>query len=172
MKKLDHPNVVRMIEVLEEVEQDTLNIILEYVKNGSLMDLLKKTTVPLPMNKLRKYFRDIILGIEYCHKSAQIIHRDIKPENLLVDINDRVKISDFGVSQIMENGTDFIQNTAGSNYFFAPEICRGTKFRGTKSDIWAIGVTLYYMCYKKYPFRANEFPDLYHKIQTEEPVYP
>lgn len=62
------------------------------------MDLLKKTTVPLPMNKLRKYFRDIILGIEYCHKSAQIIHRDIKPENLLVDINDRVKISDFGVS--------------------------------------------------------------------------
>lgn len=72
-----------------------------------------------------------------------MIHRDIKPENLLLDDNDRVKIADFGVSFIMENGSDEIQNTAGSNYYFAPEVCQGTSFKGRKSDIWAVGVTLY-----------------------------
>ena len=52
-----------------------------------------------------------------------MIHRDIKPENLLIDENDRLKIADFGVSFIMENGSDEIATTAGSNYYFAPEVC-------------------------------------------------
>ena len=71
------------------------------------------------------------------------MHRDIKPENLLIDENDRLKIADFGVSFLMENGSDMITNTAGSNYYFSPEVCMGTNFKGRKSDIWAAGVTLY-----------------------------
>lgn len=97
-----------------------------------------------------------------------VIHRDIKPENLLIDENDRVKISDFGVSLIVENGADEIQSTAGSNYFFSPEICGGATYKGKKSDIWALGVTLYFVIYKKYPFNASNIPTLYTKIQNEE----
>ena len=52
-----------------------------------------------------------------------MIHRDIKPENLLIDENDRLKIADFGVSFLMENGSDMITTTAGSNYYFSPEVC-------------------------------------------------
>lgn len=57
------------------------------------------------------------------HECAGVIHRDIKPENLLIDENDKLKIADFGVSYIMENGCDEIATTAGSNYYFAPEVC-------------------------------------------------
>jgi serine/threonine protein kinase len=82
----------------------------------------------------------------------------------LIDENDRIKIADFGVSFIMENGCDEIATTAGSNYYFSPEVCQGTTFKGRKSDIWAAGITLYYMVYKKFPFNSNNIPDLYNKI--------
>lgn len=68
----------------------------------------------------------------------------------------------------MENGSDEIATTAGSNYFFAPEVCNGSTFKGRKSDIWAAGVTLYQMVFKKYPFTSNNIPDLYNKIQNKE----
>jgi len=100
------------------------------------------------------------------------VHRDIKPENLLIDENDRLRISDFGVSFLVENGCDEIQTTAGSNYFFSPEVCSGQVFKAKKSDIWSAGVTLYFMMFKKHPFTANNIPALYHKIMYEEPDYP
>ena len=92
------------------------------------------------------------------HECAGIVHRDLKPENLLIDEHDNLKISDFGVSYMIENGSDSIQSTAGSNYFFSPEICQGVSYKGKKSDIWAIGVTLYFMMFKKYPFNATSIP--------------
>ena len=103
---------------------------------------------PLSEELIRKYFRQLILAVEYCHESAKIIHRDIKPDNILLDENDEVKLSDFGVSYIMENGQDDIGTSAGSYYYFSPEACLGSTYKGRKSDIWACGVTLYYMIYK------------------------
>lgn len=105
MKKLDHENVVRLYEVLDDPSCDKLYIIMEYVKNGSLMVKLSKSKTLQPHN-LWKYFRDLITGLNYLHECAGIIHRDIKPENLLIDDNDKIKISDFGVSYIIENGCD------------------------------------------------------------------
>ena len=93
-----------------------------------------------------------------------IIHRDIKPENLLIDENDRVKITDFGVSLMAVNGDDHIKNAAGSTLYFSPEICSGKGYRGKKSDIWALGVTLYQLCFRKYPFYARVREQLYPMI--------
>ena len=103
--------------------------------------------------------------MEYCHENAKIIHRDIKPENILLDENDNVKLSDFGVSFMMENaGDDSLSNSAGSYYYFSPEACIGASYKGRKSDIWACGITLYFMIFKKHPFVSNMLPDLFRKI--------
>eukprot|EP00349_Pseudokeronopsis_sp_Brazil_P008174 CAMPEP_0202967920 /NCGR_PEP_ID=MMETSP1396-20130829/12969_1 /ASSEMBLY_ACC=CAM_ASM_000872 /TAXON_ID= /ORGANISM="Pseudokeronopsis sp., Strain Brazil" /LENGTH=163 /DNA_ID=CAMNT_0049693551 /DNA_START=1008 /DNA_END=1499 /DNA_ORIENTATION=+ len=163
MKKLDHPNIVNLVEVLDDPKVDKLYIIMEYVANGSLMRKIQKNK-NFSVQSSWKYFRDLILGLFYLHECAGVVHRDIKPENLLIDENDRLKIADFGVSFIMEAGSDEIQSTAGSDYYFAPEVCKGITFKGRKSDIWACGVTLYYMVYKKFPFVSNNRPDLYNKI--------
>ena len=73
-------------------------------------------------------------------------------------------MSDFGVSFIMENGSDEIETSAGSYYFFSPEACIGAIYKGKKNDIWACGVTLYFMIYKNYPFEASHIPELFNKI--------
>jgi serine/threonine protein kinase len=68
---------------------------------------------------------------------------------------------------MMENGCDDLNSTAGSNYYFSPEACLGSNFKGRQSDIWACGITLYFMMLKKHPFTSSNIPDLYRKIQFE-----
>lgn len=72
---------------------------------------------------------------------------------------------------MMENGSDNIGTSAGSYYYSSPEACLGVTYQGRKSDIWACGVTLYYMIYKRHPFEESLIPNLFKKIQTEEPSF-
>ena len=94
MKKLHHPNVVRLIEVLDQPGDDTIYIVMEYVGKYSVRRKLNKGT--LTPGQIWKYFRDVVVGLNYCHEVAGVIHRDIKPENLLLTNDGTVKISDFG----------------------------------------------------------------------------
>lgn len=138
--------------------------------NGNLEDMIQKQ--PLTEEECRLYFRDLISAVEYCHECAKIVHRDIKPENILIDDNNRIKLADFGVSFIMENGKDDIKTAAGSSCFQSPEACQGVNIKGKNIDIWACGVTLYRMMTRQYPFNGANVTDLYIKIINEQPVYP
>ena len=114
---------------------------------------------------MRRYFSQLVLALEYCHNELGIIHRDIKPDNLLIDANNNVKLSDFGVSQLLpQDGNDKIKSNAGSAYFYSPEACIGTMYRGRLNDIWACGITLFYMATGKYPFVSGEHSKLYRLI--------
>lgn len=172
LKKLDHENVVRLVEVIDQEDDDTIYIVMEYVGSLSLSKKISKENIPTA--QVWNYFRDMLLGLEYCHEVVGVIHRDIKPENLLITREGRVKISDFGCSHLIENGTDGLVKTVGSNYYFAPEVCKGQIHKGKPSDVWALGVTLYYMLFKDYPFKAgaNEYEVLYDKIINSDPPYP
>lgn len=80
----------------------------------------------LTEEKALKYFRGLLLGLDYIHNYAHVIHRDIKPENLLIDHEDNLKISDFGVSHIMEDSEDdHLKNKAGTKFFLPPEAFEG-----------------------------------------------
>ncbi|KAF9197647.1 hypothetical protein BGZ49_001822 [Haplosporangium sp. Z 27] len=99
MKKCIHPNVVRLIEVIDD--PTARKIYLEYMEGGEVRWKDVDDKPILPLDDARAIFRDVVLGLEYLHIQG-IIHRDIKPANLLLSGDGTVKISDFGVSHFSE----------------------------------------------------------------------
>ncbi|KAL5223562.1 hypothetical protein ABZP36_010201 [Zizania latifolia] len=157
MKMLDHPNIVNLIEVIDDPEIDKFYMVLEYVEQKLVCDN------GLGETSSRKYLRDIISGVMYLH-SHNIIHGDIKPDNLLITINGNVKIGDFSVSQIFEDDDDMLRRSPGTPVFTAPECCQGLTYHGRAADTWAVGVTLYCMVLGQYPFLGDTLQETYDKI--------
>jgi [calcium/calmodulin-dependent protein kinase] kinase len=169
-KKLKHPFIVKLFEVIDDEKSDKLYLIGELVNGGALMpDSL--TAEALPVEKVRRYFCMLIDAIYYLHFN-DIVHRDIKPGNILLDNDtDVIKLSDFGVSQVTQAGDSF-RNTAGTAAFLAPEMLTGDFFSAKKQDIWACGITLFMMVYGKTPFAAESVPDTYANIKLGTIVFP
>lgn len=167
LKKLDHPNVVQVYEIINDPQCSKAHIVMEYMSEGSLHSLVKNGKT-LSAELCWKYFREVLEGLEYCHEVAGVVHRDIKPENLLLGKDDRVKLADFGVSYMMSNGVDEDKATLGSSYYLAPEMCKGILYKGRQTDVWAAGVTLYQMATSKLPFEDSSVPGLYRVIVNNE----
>ncbi|KAJ0343155.1 hypothetical protein COL922a_000483 [Colletotrichum nupharicola] len=177
MKKLNHPNLVQLIEVLDDPEEDSLYMVLEMCKKGVVMKVgLGETATPYPEDSCRYWFRDLILGIEYLVHEQGVIHRDIKPDNLLLTEDDVLKIVDFGVSEMFEKPGDGMMTakSAGSPAFLAPELCvvRHGDVDGKAADIWSMGVSLYCLRYGKIPFEHDGVLEMYEAIKTESPRLP
>lgn len=88
--------MLKLVEILDDPNFDKIYVITELATNGTLND--KIMSKDFTKDKIRKYFRDLIYALEYCHDYADVVHRDIKPENILVDSEDNCKLADFGVS--------------------------------------------------------------------------
>ncbi|KLU89049.1 CAMKK/META protein kinase [Magnaporthiopsis poae ATCC 64411] len=170
MMKLNHPNLVQLIEVLDDPEEDSLYMVLEMCKKGVVMQVgLDQVAKPYPEETCRHWFRDLILGIEYLHAQS-IIHRDIKPDNLLLTNEDVLKVVDFGVSEMFEKADDMrTAKSAGSPAFLPPELCvaRHGNVSGTAADIWSMGVSLYCLRYGRIPFDKSTPLEIYEAIKTE-----
>ncbi|KAK7908572.1 hypothetical protein PG985_015875 [Apiospora marii] len=175
MKKLNHPNLVQLIEVLDDPEEDSLWMVLEMCKKGVVMKVgLDDRADPYPVERCRHWFRDLILGIEYLHAQG-VIHRDIKPDNLLLTEDDVLKIVDFGVSEIFEKPDVMMTaKSAGSPAFLPPELCiaKHGDVSGKAADIWAMGVTLYCLKYGRLPFKRDNVLDMYEAIRNDQPEIP
>ncbi|KAI0117549.1 Pkinase-domain-containing protein [Hypoxylon sp. NC0597] len=167
MKKLNHPNLVQLIEVLDDPENDSLYMVLEMCKKGVIMKVgLDEQADPYDDERCRLWFRDLILGIEY-----RVVHRDIKPDNLLLTEDDVLKIVDFGVSEIFEKPDSMMTSkNAGSPAFLPPELCQAGHgdVSGKAADVWSMGVSLYCLKYGRLPFRRDNVLDMYNAIRTEE----
>ncbi|XP_066585927.1 calcium/calmodulin-dependent protein kinase kinase 1 isoform X2 [Prorops nasuta] len=152
LKKLDHPNVVKLVEVLDDPDEDNLYLVFELVERGEVLQV--PTDKPLDEQTARKNFRDVIMGIEYLHYQ-RIVHRDIKPSNLLVDSEGRVKIADLGVSAELRASGELLSGPAGTPAFAAPETTTpGARYSGT-CDVWSLGVTLYCLVTGRIPWDGS-----------------
>lgn len=180
--------VVKLYEVIDEMETGFMYMVLEYALKGQVMTLQEGKTNPIDEDTSWKYFRDLISGIDYRNflyyvhtlvHVQNIVHRDIKPENLLIFEKETLKICDFGVAQVLDDQKgQSMSSTRGSPAFLAPEIfsCKLTlflnakakSFKGKPVDIWAAGVTLYCFIFGHVPFAANNFFELNKRINTEE----
>ncbi|KAJ0004269.1 hypothetical protein NQD34_010483 [Periophthalmus magnuspinnatus] len=170
LKKLDHVNIVKLVEVLDDPAEDNLHM------GNPVMEV--PTDKPLSEEQARQYFRDVILGIEYLHYQ-KIVHRDIKPSNLLLGDDGHVKIADFGVSNQFEGNDALLSGTEGTPAFMAPETLSDQRksFSGKALDVWAMGVTLYCFVFGKASTHTCPFIDdyilaLHNKIRTKPVEFP
>ncbi|PNT75673.1 CBL-interacting protein kinase 24 isoform X3 [Brachypodium distachyon] len=158
MKIVRHPNIVRLNEVL--AGQTKIYIILELITGGELFDKIARQG-KLRENESRKYFQQLIDAIDYCH-SKGVYHRDLKPENLLLDSHGNLKVTDFGLSTLSQNG--FLHTTCGTPNYVAPEVLSKDGYDGSAADVWSCGVILYVLMAGYLPFEENDLPTLYDKI--------
>ncbi|GAB9468808.1 hypothetical protein Gpo141_00006115 [Globisporangium polare] len=121
LRKMRHPHIIRLYEVIDTPTD--IFMVLEYVAGGELFDYIVSKGRLAP-EEARHFFHQIISGVEYCH-FHRIVHRDLKPENLLLDADNNVKIADFGLSNVMEDG-DFLRTSCGSPNYAAPEVISGS----------------------------------------------
>lgn len=160
LKLFQHPHIIKLYQVISSPTD--IFLMMEYVPGGELFDYI------IDHGKLeekdgRKFFQQIISGVDYCHRHM-VVHRDLKPENLLLDSKDNVKIADFGLSNIMTDGT-FLKTSCGSPNYAAPEVISGMLYAGPEVDIWSTGVILYVLLCGKLPFDDDYVPYLFKKIK-------
>ena len=172
MKKLHHPNVIRLFEVLDDSDKEELYMVYEYCSGGVVYNVKPgEQTTPLSEEMARKYFVQILSGIDYLHVNG-IVHRDIKPDNiLLTQGGETCKMVDFGVSEMfVKPGDDTMPRTAGSPAFMSPALCEAGhgETHGCPDDIWAFGVTLYCMVVGRLPFYKENLYDLYESVRHDD----
>eukprot|EP00124_Ichthyophonus_hoferi_P001744 Ihof_evm6s100 gene=Ihof_evmTU6s100 len=160
LKLFSHPHIIKLYEVISTPTD--IFLVMEYVAGGELFEYIVKHG-KLSEDAARKFFQQIICGVEYCHRH-KVVHRDLKPENLLLDENKNVKIADFGLSNIMTDG-DFLKTSCGSPNYAAPEVISGKLYAGPEVDVWSCGVILYALLCGKLPFDDEYIPNLFKKIK-------
>lgn len=154
MKLVQHPNVVRLYEVIDT--QTKLYLILELGDGGDLYDYIMKHEGGLSENVAREYFRQIVRAIPYCHK-LHVVHRDLNPENVVFfEKLGVVKLTDFGFSNKFCPGQK-LETSCGGLAYSAPEILLGDSYDAPAVDIWSLGVILYVLVCGQPPFeKAND----------------
>ena len=159
MRGLFHPSVTKILETFES--EKYMLIIMEYISGGNLQNFVKKRR-KLCEKTAKILFRQIIQGIKYIH-SRGIVHRDIKLENILLDLNNIIKICDFGVGKLIKPNT-ILKDQCGTPVYMAPEIIKGEGYHGFPVDIWSAGVALYIMLSGSLPFNKDKEHNLEYAI--------
>ena len=154
MASLNHPNITRVLDI--EEQDDTLAIVMELLEGEDLDDRVKRTG-PLSENEVKVIFIQVLNAFEYAH-SKGIVHRDIKPSNIFIDKNDQVKILDFGIAKIFGTGNEMTQTGTqmGTPVYMSPEQVKGDKSIDHRSDIYSLGITLYFLLVGKAPYESAE----------------
>ena len=163
MRNLHHKSIVKILETFES--EKYILIIMEYISGGNLQNFVKKRR-KLTEKTAKILFKQIIEGIQYIH-SQGIVHRDIKLENILLDLNNNIKICDFGVGKIIKPES-ILYDQCGTPVYMAPEIIKNIGYKGFPVDIWSSGVALYIMLTGNIPFNRGKIHDLQYNIVNKD----
>ncbi|KAH8859896.1 Calcium/calmodulin-dependent protein kinase type 1 [Schistosoma japonicum] len=169
LRRLRHPNIVQLFDVLEDAE--CYYLVMELVTGGELFDRIvqKGSYTERDASEL---IRQVLLATEYMH-SQGVVHRDLKPENLLYFSpadDSKIMVSDFGLSKI-ENNESIMATACGTPGYVAPEVLcvtEGSSGYGKEVDCWAIGVIAYILLCGYPPFYDENDHELFRQIRMAE----
>jgi len=161
---LNHPNIVRFYNV--DVIEDKLVLILEFVKGGTLRDVMQEGGIEI--DKAVEILRQISRALRYAHEKG-ILHRDLKPENVMIDGAGTIKIADFGLARFVPSGA-LVEERVGTPLYMAPETWAG--HFDEKSDIWGLGAIGYELLTGVPPFLGDGLEELKKKITRNPPITP
>lgn len=161
MRLVKHPNIVQLHEVM--ATKTKIYFIMEYVKGGELFDRIARGR--LREERARKLFQQLISAVNFCHNQG-VYHRDLKPENILLDGNGNLKVSDFGLSALVDSKRQdgLLHTTCGTPAYVSPEVISKQGYDGAKADIWSCGVVLFVLVAGYLPFQDSNLMEMYRKI--------
>ncbi|KAF7154411.1 hypothetical protein RHSIM_Rhsim01G0242100 [Rhododendron simsii] len=165
MRLVRHPYIVQLYEVM--ATKTKIYFVMECCKGGELFNKVAKGK--LKEDVARKYFQQLINAVDFCH-SRGVYHRDLKPENLLLDEDENLKVSDFGLSAFAESKRQdgLLHTTCGTPAYVAPEVINRRGYDGAKADIWSCGVILFVLLAGYLPFQDSNLMEMYRKIGKSE----
>lgn len=178
MKKLSHPNIVRLLEVIDDPTTDSLLLAMEYVEGSTLQPKQIGCQIwePVPESDVWKVVREVLQGLDYLHFNS-VVHGDLKPANLLFDsTTGTVKIADFS-SSIMhsERGTTTVFNLATAfctPAFRSPESLFAGYKLSYELDMWSLGICIYMWVFGQLPYSGGASFVVYEKIKTQPLCFP
>jgi len=164
LASINNSCIIGFKEVFFEDEQ-TLCIVMEFAGGGDLHDLIvkhKKNQSLMNEKEIWKFSIQLILGLKTLH-DRKILHRDLKCANVFLSKDhSQAKLGDLNVSKVAKN--ELVYTQTGTPYYASPEVWRDEPY-DAKSDVWSLGCVIYEMSCLKPPFRANDMPGLYKKVQ-------
>ncbi|KAJ0490329.1 putative protein kinase CAMK-CAMKL-CHK1 family [Helianthus annuus] len=169
MRRLNHPNILKLHEVL--ATKTKIYLVMELAAGGELFTQLARRG-RMKESTARRFFQQIVSTLHFCHENG-VAHRDLKPQNLLLDENGNLKISDFGLSALPESHKDGLLHTAcGTPAYTAPEIVRRKGYDGAKADAYSCGIILFMFLAGYLPFDDSNLANMYRKIHQRELTFP
>ncbi|MEM7799133.1 MAG: protein kinase [Chloroflexota bacterium] len=152
---LSHPNIVTVHDI--GVHEDRYFMVMEYVEGQTLKAIIREFIAAesyIPLDRVLNFAVQICRGLGYAHRSG-IVHCDVKPQNMLVSADDRLKVTDFGISRAVSEATRTNRDVVwGTPQYFSPEQAAGER-PTPASDVYSIGIIMYEMLANKLPFRAE-----------------
>jgi serine/threonine protein kinase len=163
--RLSHPGIVTIFDVREEPEPF---LVMDYVEGQSLQQLVNREGRILPLSTTLRLIQEVAQALHYAHRQG-VVHRDIKPANILVTLDGHPKIADFGVAKFTQTDLTLPGQVLGSPAFMAPEQL-GEEAVDARSDLFSLGVILYYMLTGHRPFQGNSTTTVCFKLINHEPL--
>lgn len=163
------PQLVQWYAAFVAKNSGAVHVALELMDKGSLADLKKKLPPNfegVPENILASIARDTCMGLAHLHGKKKVLHRDIKPENILINSKGQVKLTDFGISRDLNSTVAMAATFVGTATYMSPERALGQDY-SYASDIWSVGMVIYELATKTYPFPSiTSFPILFDYLCT------
>ncbi len=174
LNRLEHPNILSVIDYGQDVATGHTYMILPYMAGGTLAQAITAEG-KLPLDRIDSIITQIASALDYAHHEEQVIHRDIKPGNILLDAEGKPYLADFSIVRLLSETQTKLTTTGrvmGTPAYMAPEQIAGTRDISPRTDIYGLAMVTYEMVTGKVAFDATTLIELIKQQMDDTPPSP